>query len=59
MEAEQIQDALAAQMGQMSPRTRRPIRFIQQEQAGGSEPGDSSLFAQDTAAAASELAPSS
>jgi len=40
----------------MSPRTRRPIRFIQQEQAGGSEPGDSSLFAQDAAAVASELA---
>jgi len=58
MEAEQIQESLAAQLGHMSPRTRRPIRFIQQEQAGGSEPGDSSLFAQDAAAAASELAPS-
>jgi two-component system, sensor histidine kinase LadS len=58
MEAEQIQEALAAQLGRMSPRTRRPIRFIQQEQAGGSEPGDSSLFAQDAAAAAPELAPS-
>jgi diguanylate cyclase (GGDEF)-like protein len=56
MEAEQIQDALATQLARMSPRTRRPIRFIQQEQAGGSEPGDSSLFAQDAAAVASELA---
>jgi len=45
MEAEAIQDALAGQLAHMSPRTRRPIRFIQPEHAAGSETGDSSLFA--------------
>jgi diguanylate cyclase (GGDEF)-like protein len=44
MEAEAIQKALAEQLARMSPRTRRPIRFIQPEQALPSEPGDSSLF---------------
>ena len=46
MEAEDIQTALAEQLARMSPRTRRPIRFIQPEQASSSEPGDSSLFAE-------------
>ncbi|MBC5785178.1 diguanylate cyclase [Ramlibacter sp. USB13] len=45
MEAEDIQKALAEQLARMSPRTRRPIRFLQPEQAIASEPGDSSLFA--------------
>ena len=46
MEAEEIQNALAGQLARMSPRTRRPIRFIQPEQATASEPGDSSIFAE-------------
>lgn len=45
MEAEEIESALAGQLARMSPRTRRPIRFIQPEQTPASEPGDSSLFA--------------
>ena len=51
MEAEEIQGALAGQLARMSPRTRRPIRFIQPEQAEASEPGDSALFTEAGAAA--------
>src|SRR5206468_3062665 len=49
MEAEDIQTALGEQLARMSPRTRRPIRFIQPEQAMPSEPSDSSLFAEGVA----------
>lgn len=52
MEAEEVQAALAAQLERMSPRTRRPIRFIQPEQPVTSEPGDSSMFVPDGGAAA-------
>jgi diguanylate cyclase (GGDEF)-like protein len=52
MEAQEVQAALAAQLARMSPRTRRPIRFIQAEQAVTSEPGDSSIFVGDGDAAA-------
>jgi diguanylate cyclase (GGDEF)-like protein len=49
LEAEEIEAALAAQLARMSPRTRRPIRFIAPEQQLTSDPGqDSSMFAQDT-----------
>jgi GGDEF domain-containing protein len=44
MDAEAIQQALAAQLARMSPRTRRPIRFLHPEQAAPSEAGDSSIF---------------
>jgi diguanylate cyclase (GGDEF)-like protein len=50
MEAEEVQAALAAQLARMSPRTRRPIRFIQAEQPITSEPGDSSMFVPEGAA---------
>jgi two-component system, sensor histidine kinase LadS len=43
-DGEAIQESLAAQLARMSPRTRRPIRFIEPEQAASSEPGDSSMF---------------
>jgi diguanylate cyclase (GGDEF)-like protein len=45
VEPEAIQGALAAQLALMSPRTRRPIRFIHPEHAPP-EPEDSSLFPQ-------------
>lgn len=48
LEAEQVEEVLAEQLARMSPRTRRPIRFIAPELAGTSEPGPGSeLFAQD------------
>lgn len=48
LEAEGIEAALAAQLGRMSPRTRRPIRFIAPEHPFASDGGqDSSLFAPD------------
>ena len=47
MPAEAIQRTLAEQLARMSPRTRRPIRFIQPEQAVSSDPGESSLLAGD------------
>lgn len=50
LEDGQIQEALAAQLERMSPRTRRPIRFVQSDQGGG-EAADSSLFAHDPASA--------
>jgi diguanylate cyclase (GGDEF)-like protein len=37
LEADQVDGALAGQLAQMSPRTRRPIRFIQPEQAAAGE----------------------
>lgn len=43
MEAEELQEALAAQLAKMSPRTRRPIRFLQAEQPAASEPGESAF----------------
>ena len=46
MDAEEIENALAGQLARMSPRTRRPIRFIQPEHAAPSEPGDSSIFSE-------------
>lgn len=46
LDADAIQEALAEQLARMSPRTRRPIRFLGPEQAAASEPGDSSLFPQ-------------
>jgi two-component system, sensor histidine kinase LadS len=45
MEAEEIEAALRAQLARMSPRTRRPIRFVEAEPAPASDAGDSSLFA--------------
>lgn len=60
MEAEEIQAALAEQLARMSPRTRRPIRFIQPEPAETSEAGDSSLFSENPPQpGASEYAPAS
>jgi two-component system, sensor histidine kinase LadS len=44
MEAEEIEAALRAQLARMSPRTRRPIRFIEVEASPASDP-DTSLFA--------------
>jgi diguanylate cyclase (GGDEF)-like protein len=45
LEAEGVEEALAGQLARMSPRTRRPIRFIVPEALPTSEPGpDSSLF---------------
>lgn len=44
LEAEQAEVALAEQMARMSPRTRRPIRFIVPDAPTVSEPGDSSMF---------------
>jgi GGDEF domain-containing protein len=46
LEADQVELALAEQLARMSPRTRRPIRFIAPESQLGPEPGPaSSLFA--------------
>jgi diguanylate cyclase (GGDEF)-like protein len=45
LEADEVQAALAAQLARMSPRTRRPIRFVEAEQAPASDAGDSSMFA--------------
>jgi diguanylate cyclase (GGDEF)-like protein len=49
LEAEEVQSVLAAQLAHMSPRTRRPIRFIQPEQEIVSDPGpdESVLFTPD------------
>lgn len=46
LEAEAIQEALAAQIGRMSPRTRRPIRFVEADPEPPADPGDSGLFPQ-------------
>src|SRR6185369_15170869 len=43
LEAEELEEALRAQLARMSPRTRRPIRFVESEPPP-SDPGDSSLF---------------
>jgi diguanylate cyclase (GGDEF)-like protein len=57
MEAEEMQAALDAQLGKMSRRTRRPIRFIDGEPPPTSEPGpESSLFADEDARAGDALA---
>jgi diguanylate cyclase (GGDEF)-like protein len=42
LEAEELEEALRAQLARMSPRTRRPIRFVEAEP--GPELADSSLF---------------
>jgi diguanylate cyclase (GGDEF)-like protein len=50
LEADEVQAALSAQLARMSPRTRRPIRFIAPEQHQVSDPPvDSSMFAADVA----------
>jgi len=46
MEADAIQEALADRLAHMSPRTRRPIRFIQAEPEPPETP-DSAIFAQE------------
>lgn len=45
LEADELEQALSAQLARMSPRTRRPIRFIEADQPPSSDTGDSSLFA--------------
>jgi two-component system, sensor histidine kinase LadS len=51
LEAEEAQNVLGQQLSRMSPRTRRPIRFIQPEQDLTSDPAhDSVLFTPDGAA---------
>ena len=45
LEAQEVEAALAAQLARMSPRTRRPIRFVEEQAAP--EAGDSSLFPAD------------
>jgi diguanylate cyclase (GGDEF)-like protein len=57
MEAEQVEQALDAKLARMSPRTRRPIRFVEAETSVHSDPGDSSLFAEDLPVPATDLAP--
>lgn len=47
LEADAVQAALSAQLARMSPRTRRPIRFIAPEQQLSDPPVDSSMFAPD------------
>jgi len=47
MEADEVAAALAAQLAQMSPRTRRPIRFVDAEPAAASDSPDSSMFPAD------------
>ncbi|HEX2543511.1 MAG TPA: 7TM diverse intracellular signaling domain-containing protein [Ramlibacter sp.] len=48
LEAEEVQAVLDAQLTRMSPRTRRPIRFIQPEQELTSDPvNDSVMFTPD------------
>jgi GGDEF domain-containing protein len=46
LEAQELEQALVAELGRMSPRTRRPIRFVE---ADGTHPdaGESSLFPPD------------
>jgi diguanylate cyclase (GGDEF)-like protein len=51
MEADELEQALDAQLARMSPRTRRPIRFIEAEQPASSDTGDSSMFATEAEAA--------
>jgi len=46
LEAEELEEALRAQLAGMSPRTRRPIRFMESGSAQASDAGDSSLFVQ-------------
>ena len=51
MEADELEAALAAQLARMSPRTRRPIRFVEAGQPPSSDTGDSSMFATEAEAA--------
>jgi diguanylate cyclase (GGDEF)-like protein len=44
LDAEELEEALRAQLARMSPRTRRPIRFVEAHPPPHSDPGDSSLF---------------
>lgn len=44
LEAEELEEALRAQLSGMSPRTRRPIRFIEPEPPRPSDVPESSLF---------------
>ena len=44
LEAEELEEALRAELARMSPRTRRPIRFVEANPSTGTDPGDSSLF---------------
>ena len=44
IDAEPLEAALRAQLAGMSPRTRRPIRFVEANPPPASEPADSSLF---------------
>jgi two-component system, sensor histidine kinase LadS len=43
-DAEELEESLRAQLARMSPRTRRPIRFVEADPPPPSDPGDSSLF---------------
>jgi GGDEF domain-containing protein len=57
LESDEVQAALAGQLARMSPRTRRPIRFIQPEQDLSSEGGqDSMLFTRDAEPGAASAA---
>ncbi|HEY0826022.1 MAG TPA: 7TM diverse intracellular signaling domain-containing protein [Ramlibacter sp.] len=51
MDAEEVEQALSAQLARMSPRTRRPIRFVEPDQSPSGEAGDSSMFATEAEAA--------
>lgn len=53
LEAEEVQQLLAGQLAKMSPRTRRPVRFLQAEQPPASEPVESG-FPLDVEAGAAE-----
>jgi two-component system, sensor histidine kinase LadS len=44
LDAEALEEALRGRLAQMSPRTRRPIRFVEVDGPPASDPGDSSLF---------------
>jgi GGDEF domain-containing protein len=44
LDAEELEEALRALLARMSPRTRRPIRFLESEPAPAFDAGDSSLF---------------
>jgi len=46
LDAEELEAALRAQLTRMSPRTRRPIRFVEAEPPPASDGADTSLFAQ-------------
>jgi diguanylate cyclase (GGDEF)-like protein len=57
MEADQVEEVLHEQLARMSPRTRRPIRFIAPELPSQSEPGPaSSMFPSEAARSRPPLA---